>query len=119
MTSLYLPHLPIDVTIAPTRVLSARVGAAGNCSDECSDDWFPPEPVGSAEAARTRYEQLARQLCAGCPVQAECLELALRYEAQPRVKRHGVWGGTAPWVRQRLHRARVRRAAILREAVPA
>lgn len=114
-----MAHLPVDVTTAPTRVLVARVGAAGDCSDTATDAWFPTEPHEDYPAARARYERQARELCGGCPVRAECLELALRDEAQRGVKRHGIWGGTAPWERQRLHRARVRRAAILREAVPA
>ena len=44
------------------------------------------EPVNARRAAG------AIALCEACPVQAECLELALRLWSG--AGRHGIWGGT-------------------------
>jgi len=41
----------------------------------------------------------ARSYCEGCPVRAECLDHALRFEP------HGVWGGTSAKQRIRMRRA--------------
>ena len=46
-------------------------------------------------------ESMARFLCGGCPVQAECLEWALETDS-----RYGVWGGMSETRRRRLHIAR-------------
>jgi hypothetical protein len=43
----------------------------------------------------------------------ECRELALRIEARPGVRSHGIWGGLAPWERRDLIRAR-RKLAVTR-----
>lgn len=43
----------------------------------------------------------ARQVCAGCPVLAQCRAVAV---ADPSL--HGIWGGTSPEERERL-RARM------------
>jgi hypothetical protein len=95
----------------PTPVLVHRVGAAGLCADTADDRWFPAEPHHDAsQQAREAYEEYARKACEGCPVRADCLELALRIEDRPGVRAHGVWGGLAPWARTALRRARRRRA---------
>jgi WhiB family redox-sensing transcriptional regulator len=39
--------------------------------------------------------QAAKQICAGCPVQAECLDFAIG-----NVEQHGVWGGTTERARR-------------------
>ena len=44
------------------------------------------------------YKKRAQALCAGCPVQAECLEFALKTDS-----RCGVWGGTSEHQRAPLH----------------
>ena len=62
--------------------------------------------------ARRQYAEYARAACLGCSVIEECLELALRIEARPRNGSHGVWGGTAPWERAAMIRARRRSAAV-------
>ena len=96
-----------EIADRPTSVLSHRVGAAGLCSDSASDRWFPTEPGNSAtDKARQDYELYARAACLGCTVLMECRELALRIEAHPRVRAHGVWGGLAPWERDALRRRR-------------
>ncbi|MFC7650324.1 WhiB family transcriptional regulator [Streptosporangium lutulentum] len=61
--------LPTNVS---SRVLAQHVDASGTCvRSPNADAWFPENgrPAG------------ARKLCKGCPVIAECLELALREEA--------------------------------------
>ncbi|MCT9932474.1 WhiB family transcriptional regulator [Planotetraspora sp. A-T 1434] len=100
----------------------------GTCAKSSTPDaWFPPEPplwatpranepvdVLTAQwekDARAEYEEFAQALCKGCPVQAECLELALREEETlPRSEIHGVSGAAAPWQRWQMRRNR-RRAA--------
>ena len=49
--------------------------------------FFPP-PTGETALRRDRREQLAKLICAACPVQRECLEYALRVR-EP----FGIWGG--------------------------
>ncbi|MFI7129351.1 WhiB family transcriptional regulator [Nonomuraea sp. NPDC050153] len=51
-----------------------------------------------------RPDEQARRICRTCPVQAACLDWALR-TGEP----DGVWGGTTPAERRRL-RARLRQA---------
>jgi hypothetical protein len=100
--------------------LSYLVRTFGICVGSPDPDaWFPPEPtVGgnvSAEALavrRANYEDTAGARCAGCPVLAECLELALREEGNlPRTWIHGIRGGTAPWRRLNMIQSRKRRTA--------
>jgi hypothetical protein len=74
------------------------------------DAWFPPEPQADRVDDRRAYEQTARQLCAGCPLIAACLEQALADESAYAVHAHGVFGGRAPWERDNMHRAALRRA---------
>lgn len=42
----------------------------------------------------------AKQVCAGCPVQAQCLSYAIEHETTGH--RFGVWGNTNPRERKRL-----------------
>lgn len=70
-------------------------------ADADPDDWFPEEPgSGNQGCARSLYQALALQLCRGCPVALECLELTLRREGPGRG--HGIAGATAPWQRQAI-----------------
>lgn len=62
------------------------------CAGE-DPDLFYPEPGGSVKPAK--------QICAGCPVRAECLEDALKTG-----DRFGVRGGLSERERGRLHRQR-------------
>jgi WhiB family redox-sensing transcriptional regulator len=48
---------------------------------------------------QARLADQARAICAGCEVQGECLEFALR---NPEETEYGVWGGTTPGQRRRL-----------------
>jgi WhiB family redox-sensing transcriptional regulator len=67
--------------------------------ERVTEEWFP-DGEGEGEPARR-----ARQVCAGCPVRAECLELALSMPQRPA----GIWGGTTE--RERRDMRRERRAA--------
>ena len=53
-----------------------------------------------AQGVGYRYE-LAKRICAGCPVTVECLRYAMRLETNHRW-RFGVWGGTTPGQREAL-----------------
>lgn len=109
----------------PIEALRQLTMTRGDCIGATDPDaWFPREPPHGVESSkavqesREVYEATARQLCGGCPVRAECLELALREEAGlPRTWLHGIRGGTAPWTRENIIRSRKRRAA--REAARA
>ena len=87
-------------TITQTRTedaahLAALVNEDGKCTGSSTpDDWFGDDEVVFDLA---RAETDARSLCAGCPVIAACLALALA-----RGEDFGVWGGTAPHERAGL-----------------
>ena len=70
--------------------------AKGNCVDKPPSLFFPSDGVGV---------DVARKVCADCPVKATCLEYALDNRID-----HGVWGGTSERERRRLLRARAGRA---------
>jgi WhiB family redox-sensing transcriptional regulator len=74
--------------------------AQGNCKDEPPSLFFPNDGVGV---------EIARQLCATCPVKEPCLEYALRNRID-----HGVWGGTSERERRRILRQRRLDAAARR-----
>jgi hypothetical protein len=107
-----------EIADLPTPVLSHRVGAAGLCSDSNDDRWYPAEPgPAAAIEVRVAFAQYARAACLGCTVLMECRELALRIEAHPGVRSHGVWGGLAPWERDVLRRRRREQARRAAKAV--
>jgi len=60
--------------------------------------FFFPED-GERGNGATTYE-LARTICSGCTVRAECLEWALRHEL------YGMWGGKSPFERQQIRKKR-------------
>jgi WhiB family transcriptional regulator, redox-sensing transcriptional regulator len=78
--------------------------AAGACLTADPDLFFPISTggVGVKQVAR------AQQICAGCRVQRECLDFAMRSG-----ELHGFWGGTTPEerIRQRREQAARRRRA--------
>ena len=84
--------VPIEVRSLSTFELTAKVTKLAKCQDYDPELWFPVSQV-----ARPAAEEDAEYLCAGCPVQVECLELALRLGVL-----HGVWGGTREWQREHL-----------------
>lgn len=64
----------------------------GKCRDIPPDLFFPSDGVGV---------DVARQICADCPVKSPCLEYALGNRID-----HGVWGGTSERERRRILRQR-------------
>lgn len=93
------------VTARPAAELERIVHAASErpCAapDASAEDWFPDEPgPGYQLRMRAQYEARAQALCRFCPVEIECLELAIVREGPARG--HGVAGGTAPWQRQAI-----------------
>lgn len=64
----------------------------GNCRNEPPSRFFPSDGVGV---------EIARRICAGCPVKALCLEYAL----EQRIK-DGVWGGASERERRRILKRR-------------
>jgi WhiB family transcriptional regulator, redox-sensing transcriptional regulator len=71
--------------------------ARGNCADESPSLFFPSDGVGV---------EVARRICATCPVKDDCLEHALVNRID-----HGVWGGASERQRRRILKRR-RLAAV-------
>jgi WhiB family redox-sensing transcriptional regulator len=72
--------------------------AEGNCREYAPSMFFPSDGVGV---------EVARRICATCPVKEPCLEYALRNGID-----HGVWGGASERERRRIaRRRRLERAA--------
>jgi WhiB family redox-sensing transcriptional regulator len=65
---------------------------AGKCNDMPPSVFFPNDGVGV---------EIARRICADCPVKAPCLEYALLNRID-----HGVWGGSSERERRRIARRR-------------
>ena len=66
--------------------------AAGNCNNHPPAVFFPSDGVGV---------EIAKKICATCPVKDECLEYALAHRVD-----HGVWGGASERQRRRLLKQR-------------
>jgi WhiB family redox-sensing transcriptional regulator len=77
--------------------------ACGNCAHEDPATFFPSDGVGV---------EIARRICATCPVKEPCLEHAL----DSRID-HGVWGGCSERERRRILKRR--RTASLTAAATA
>lgn len=85
-----------------------------------SDEWWglaacrnaEPElffPISVTPASRPTVER-AKQVCASCPVQSQCLSYALRHRQE-----QGIWGGLTEDERRRMaasERAAIRSAGI-------
>jgi WhiB family redox-sensing transcriptional regulator len=69
---------------------------AGLCRHAPPTTFFPSDGVGV---------EVARRICAACPVQEQCLEYALVERID-----HGVWGGTSERERRRILKQRRREA---------
>jgi WhiB family redox-sensing transcriptional regulator len=76
------------------------------CIGEDPELFFPVGSTGSALAQTAK----AIEICAGCPVRAECLEWALE-----TCQDAGVWGGLGEEERREIRRARRRAAAVATE----
>ncbi|MGH9205490.1 MAG: WhiB family transcriptional regulator [Acidimicrobiales bacterium] len=66
--------------------------AKGKCTDLDPAIFFPNDGVGV---------EVARKICADCPVKTACLEYALDNRID-----HGVWGGASERERRRIARRR-------------
>jgi WhiB family redox-sensing transcriptional regulator len=66
--------------------------ASGSCRHHPPEVFFPSDGVGV---------EVAKRICAECPVQEQCLAYALHNRID-----HGVWGGTSERQRRRILRAR-------------
>jgi WhiB family transcriptional regulator, redox-sensing transcriptional regulator len=66
--------------------------AAGKCRDLPAETFFPSDGVGV---------EMARRVCADCPVRDICLEFALEHHIE-----HGVWGGASERARRRMSLSR-------------
>jgi WhiB family redox-sensing transcriptional regulator len=62
--------------------------AAGKCRDFPPAMFFPSDGLGV---------EMARRVCADCPVRDVCLEYALDHHIE-----HGVWGGASERARRRM-----------------
>jgi WhiB family redox-sensing transcriptional regulator len=71
--------------------------ATGLCAEKPPSVFFPSDGVGV---------DIARKICAECPVQAPCLEYAIRNRVD-----HGVWGGCSERERRRIIKRRRAEAA--------
>jgi WhiB family redox-sensing transcriptional regulator len=94
------------LTRVPTELLLDIVEESGTCWWEVMSGDPPSIPDGAMPD-----RALATRMCAGCPVQHECLELELRTAGAATT---GVWGGLCEVDRRALHtvwRARRDRAA--------
>lgn len=60
------------------------------CAQTYPDAFFPDKGGSTREA---------KQVCAACPVRAECLEYALTHD-----ERFGIWGGASERERRRMKR---------------
>jgi WhiB family redox-sensing transcriptional regulator len=74
--------------------------AEGKCKTLAPSMFFPSDGVGV---------DVARRVCADCPVKSPCLEYALFNRIE-----HGVWGGASERERRRI--ARQRRLAARRRS---
>jgi WhiB family redox-sensing transcriptional regulator len=95
-----------DRAAVPTELLLDLVEQGGTCWWEVMSGDPPSIPTGAMPD-----RALAARMCAGCPVQRECLELELRTAGAATT---GVWGGLCEVDRRALHtawRARRDRAA--------
>lgn len=72
------------------------------CAQSDPDAWFP-EVAGKGSFAAAH---MAKRICFTCPVQRECLELALSGADSYDGTAHGIWGGTTPLERRELRLGR-------------
>ena len=83
-------------------------GAA--CAGEDPSIFFAPDYWETTDEKRTR-EAKAKEICRGCPVQAECLEFGLAAS-----EGHGLWGGFNESERRRIIFLRARKFAVAEPA---
>ncbi|MEN3308817.1 MAG: Transcription factor WhiB [Micromonosporaceae bacterium] len=110
-------EVPEHVRAMTGRQLSVVVSRSGKCRafpSALAEEFFPLTRPGVDQPDKRREaEQKARRLCGGCPVQAECLESALRFPGE----QHGVFGATTEWEREEILRERRREVRVGQPAV--
>ncbi len=74
------------------RLVDTTWMADGKCRELPPETFFPSDGVGV---------EIARRICADCPVKLACLEYALYNRIE-----HGVWGGASERERRRIARQR-------------
>jgi len=79
-------------TIDGGRAVDTTWMAEGKCRELPPETFFPSDGVGV---------EIARRICADCPVKKACLEYALYNRIE-----HGVWGGASERERRRIARQR-------------
>jgi WhiB family redox-sensing transcriptional regulator len=73
----------------------------GICRNHAPQTFFPSDGVGV---------EVAKRICAACPVIDTCLEYALENHIE-----HGVWGGASERQRRRILKARGSRVSVFSE----
>lgn len=86
-----------DIT-QPNAVTDASIPQLGNWRDQGACKGHPQEWWFDDE--RNRFRR-ARQICATCPVQLDCLRYALQF---PHGDIYGIWGGLNQQERRNLHK---------------
>jgi WhiB family transcriptional regulator, redox-sensing transcriptional regulator len=81
-------------------VLDTTWMAEGKCRDLDPKTFFPSDGAGV---------EVAKRVCAYCPVREACLEYALHHNIE-----HGVWGGESERARRRMlrHRRFLQKTAV-------
>ena len=93
------------MTLVPTRgAEAARVSSATGADDAWQRDWAPLSRCADQDPdalfVEGKEQRVAKIVCRGCPVVAECLAAALDTRTQ-----FGVWGGMTERERRALLRA--------------
>ena len=120
VTSVSAPQPPdtfSNVCTEPDGVLAKRIGTRGLCApgavsvvraalvvSDDDDPWFPVDGAGKTIDIGDRAVRAARRACGGCPVMAECRELARREESRTGDV-YGIRGGLAACERRAAYRA--------------
>jgi WhiB family transcriptional regulator, redox-sensing transcriptional regulator len=84
-------------------VLPAWHDQAACKAPNADPDWFYPDPLTDSINGMQAKTAMARAVCRGCPVRAECLTHAL---ATPAGHDWGIRAGTTPGMRRQLRRRR-------------
>jgi hypothetical protein len=91
--------LPAPRELLDTAELSRRIADTPGkpCDSRDPEDYFPLETTSTSRARQLALVPIARALCEGCPVIAECDRLA-----DERGERFAIAGGRTPWQRRGL-----------------
>lgn len=84
-----------DGSVQYTFKFNPNLFKLGKCRGLDTEVFYPVQEKFDQEGER----YIRERLCGGCPVKEACLEWALVHE------RYGIWGGTSPY-----HRASIRKA---------